>query len=45
MTVKCTCEDCIHCENSECTLDEITIDDNTMTDAGFLPLCADYKER
>ena len=53
MYIKCNCESCRHWSTDGgdfigeggCTLDTITISDNTVTAAGCLPMCEDYKER
>ena len=53
MIVKCQCESCVHwskdggdfIDEGGCTLDTITVSENTATAAGFLPLCEDYEER
>lgn len=52
MRVRCDCDSCINWKEDAgdyigeggCILDEIKIDTNVMTAAGFLPLCRDYKD-
>lgn len=45
--LRCRVEDCKHHSRTgnHCTLDYITIDNDIMTSAGFLPVCEDYDER
>ena len=52
MYLTCNCTDCIHNTGEDnvedyhhCKLDYLTISNDTMTSAGFLPLCEDYEER
>jgi len=53
MRVKCNIDYCRHYDkkggNYEneggCTLEEISISDDTYTAAGFVPMCDDYEER
>lgn len=45
--INCTVESCRHHNSAEqsCNLDWITISDATMTAAGFLPQCEDFREK
>lgn len=53
MYIKCNCESCRHWSTDGgdfigeggCKLDTITISDNTVTAAGCLPICEEYKEK
>lgn len=45
MKVKCDCKDCKHNIDGWCEEELITITDEEMTAAGFLPLCTDYEEQ
>ena len=53
MYIKCNCESCIHwskdggdfVNEGGCTLDTITISDNNVTAAGFIPMCEEYREK
>lgn len=46
MYVSCYCTDCIHNDgDGGCNEDYITINNDTMTAAGFYPMCEDYQER
>lgn len=56
MRVNCNIRSCRHwsekeehknyiCDEGGCSLDEITISDEEMTAAGFIPQCAVYEER
>ena len=50
--VSCYCTSCVHwsenggdyADEGGCTLDQISISDETLTAAGCLPLCTDYEE-
>lgn len=43
-TVICKCEGCKHNENGYCGENIITISDDELTAAGFLPQCKEYEE-
>lgn len=44
--VSCYCEECKYRdEDGDCSKDWITISDEDMTAAGFLPICKDYEEK
>lgn len=46
MYVNCYCTDCIHNDgDGDCDQDYITINNDTMTAAGFYPMCEDYEEK
>lgn len=53
MIVKCQCESCVHWSKNGgdfvneggCTLDTITISDDNVTAAGFIPMCEEYREK
>lgn len=40
----CECTSCEYYDDGTCAADEITISDNDMTAAGFLPVCQNYVE-
>ena len=40
----CNCDSCENYDDGACALDNITISDEEMTSAGFLPICQDYVE-
>lgn len=43
--IRCECTSCEYNDNDGgCSKEYITISDEDMTAAGFLPLCKDYKE-
>ncbi len=42
--IYCNCDSCEHYDDGACTKDDITISDDQMTGAGFVPLCTDYVE-
>jgi len=44
--ITCFCTDCEYCDPEYhcCEKDDITISDENMTSAGFMPLCLDYVE-
>lgn len=42
---ECNCVDCIHNDkDGDCNLDYVTISNDTLTMAGFIPTCEDYEE-
>lgn len=40
----CECTSCEYYDDGTCAADDITISDNDMTAAGFLPICQNYDE-
>ena len=45
MKVNCECTECVHNEDGECNYYGVTISNNNLTAAGFIPVCQDYEEK
>lgn len=44
ITVNCTADSCEYNDDGECAKLNITISDEEMTAAGFIPTCQEYRE-